>query len=771
MANKKPKFLDFYGKATYKGFSNFNISFCEMRWNRPFDYKNVVNALQALANAPNRFPIVFEIRGSGGQVSYLLGADPTELSRFRQLLSVQGEIAFGEMFKSRNAKGTAITTKSGNDIRQPVSLARKLLTTSKALPLKTSNPENLTRSVLANFAQTKENETLALQLVLGRKFAPISTPKEILNMNQGWWSVIFGLPQSASSEMRNAVADKQATSRFATSLRIGASATLENRTQSLLRGLFASLRLLETPHNHFYTKDENPERLNAVNLPLRYSHRLSVDEVAHLLVLPVGNEHYLGVPPLHPKLLSPPDWFKLPNKETRSFGTTLDGKTLLRFPVRNNLTHLSITSPTGTGKTVAMQHLILDDINKNLGGVVIDPKSDLIKSLLERIPEHRLKDVVILDPTSLQVVGINPFASLSDTPELITESVLNSLHALIPDFGIYTEEYLTAGLLTLAKSRGSTLLHLPLLFTNKAFRNKLVKPLDDLYLTTFWQNFEKLSERERNRQLAPLTRRLNVLLMRQSLVGVLGQSAPKFNLNEVFTKQKILLIPLNTGLIGETSAELIASLVIGQLWDLAKKRATLNIRPPVIAYIDEVQRYIKMSASDFEQMVSQGRSLGLGLVIAHQNLAQISKEIKAAIFANMKSKLVFQLSRDDAIEFARLTPKLEDIDFMSLPRYQCYTILESDQGSTGWISGKTFPPEPKQREAVGVYAASAKNYGIDLNAIKTEIFNLISKSETEILDDDSLKPQLSKRHNKMNFDSKVDSGFSPSQGRKRRDGL
>lgn len=154
---------------------------------------------------------------------------------------------------------------------------------------------------------------------------------------------------------------------------------------------------------------------------------------------------------------------------------------------------------------------------------------------------------------------------------------------------------LTGGILTLAIHGQATLLELPLLFSNAQFRKKVTSALKDPYLKRFWQDFDKLSESEKRMQVAPLLNRLEPIQVRQSLIGILGQVRPKFDLREVFTKNKILLVPLNSGLVGKDISEFVASLVIGLLWDFTLKRASLpeNARNPVVLYIDEFQNYLK----------------------------------------------------------------------------------------------------------------------------------------------------------------------------------
>jgi hypothetical protein len=517
-------------------------------------------------------------------------------------------------------------------------------------------------------------------------------------------------------------------------IRLGARGKNDLRAQNLVRNLFANLRLVESGGVRLKQKIGKNADLNLAKIPLRFTNRLSVAELANLFLLPTGEANFAGICDLHPKLLLPPkNYF---SRTSRSFAESLNqnpgDKKLLNLPAKQALKHTQIIGPTGAGKSVVLENLILSDIREGRGAVVIDPKYSLIQSLCEKIPENRMDDVVVLDPTSPNPIGLNPFAYAENTaPELLAETVLASLKSLIPDFGIYTEKMLTGGILTLAKRKNSTLLELPLLFSNANFREKMTANLDDFYLKRFWQDFAKLSEQEKRTQISPLLNRLAPFQVRQSLVGILGQEQPKFDLRDVFAKNKILLVPLNSGLVGKDVSEFLASLVIGLLWDITLKRASLpeSSRNPVVIYIDEFQNYLKKSAADVSEMLAMSRSLGLGFCFAHQNLGQLPRELKETIMINARSKIVFGLAKYDAREFAMLSDSLEEIDFMKLSQYQIYAKLETENGSTDFISGRAFPPGKSLRDPLEIFAKSSANYGGERAEIEAKMENLTRESE------------------------------------------
>lgn len=696
-----------------------DLVFREVFWARPIAFNRVQDFAKSLVTFPHHNPLVWEIRGHHQELHFFLGGERDEVARLKHVLSVHGAVELGENISS--------------DKREPVSFSRELSFSQRAMAFRTDENELLTRSVLATLARTGEHDTLVFQMVLGRSFSPSLTPEKFTKPNPSVWQILSGIPEASKSES-GAMKEKMSFAKMNATIRIGAVSQNECVAQGLLRGLFSSLRLTETGGVRLKQKFVKAVDLNSAKIPLCFHDRLTTAEIANLFLLPCGEANFAGIRDIHPKLMLPPKRFV--SRTSRAFAESLnqnpDDVKLLNLPASQATRHLQIIGATGVGKSVVLENLILSDLRSGRGCCVIDPKYSLIQSLCEKIPENRLSDIVVLDPTSPNPVGINPFAYTEDSaPELVAETTLTSLKALIPDMGIYGEKMIVGGLLTLAKHTNATLLQLPLLFSNATFREKMTKGLIDPYLRRFWQDFENLSDSERRTQIAPLINRLEPLQVRQSLVGMLGQEKPKFNLREIYTKNKVLLIPLNSGLVGKDVSEFIASLVIGLLWDVTLKRAVIpeNSRKPCMLYIDEFQNYLKKSAGDISEMLAMARSLGLGFCFAHQNLAQLPRDLKETIMINARSKICFNLTKYDAREFAMLSDSLDETDFMKLPQYHIYTKLETENGSTDFISGKAFPPQKSWRDPIEVFAKSAQNYGGSRKAIEEKMTDLLNETE------------------------------------------
>lgn len=298
-----------------------------------------------------------------------------------------------------------------------------------------------------------------------------------------------------------------------------------------------------------------------------------------------------------------------------------------------------------------MEHLILSDIKAGRSVLVLDPKNDLVTDVLARIPEERAGDVVVIDPSSPCPVGFNPLGFTSyQNKALIADAVLSVLREIWTDsFGVRIQDILSASLLTLAEIDGTSLLWLQPLLTDIGFRRKIITQIKDkVGLMPFWNEFEALSDLQRQQWIAPVANKIRQFTLRPGLRNVLGQARPKFSLMDLFTQRKIVLVPLNRGVVGNEAGRLLGSLIIGLTWTLALSRANLppERRHLVSVYIDELQDYLSLP-TDLSNALAQARGLGVGMTLAHQYRDQLPPEVRAGVDANCRNKIVFGLNSKD----------------------------------------------------------------------------------------------------------------------------
>lgn len=170
-------------------------------------------------------------------------------------------------------------------------------------------------------------------------------------------------------------------------------------------------------------------------------------------MLPSGDEELPGMSDIHPRVMYPPTWYREPTNRfnDRSFGTTLNPANSQKLSISpdDSLEHCCITGPTGSGKSTAILNLVLSDIYAGRSVLVIDPKADLVTSILERIPASRADDVVVIDPSDDNPVGFNPLA-LPGNPTLMADAILAVFKEIFSDsWGVRSQDVLSAALLTL----------------------------------------------------------------------------------------------------------------------------------------------------------------------------------------------------------------------------------------------------------------------------------------------------------------------------------
>lgn len=426
----------------------------------------------------------------------------------------------------------------------------------------------------------------------------------------------------------------------------------------------------------------------------------------------------------------------------RTFALSVDlAPKKLSISPKDSLEHTHIIGPTGSGKSTVMQHLILADIKAGRSVLVLDPKADLVNDVLARIPENRAGDVVVIDPSDCIPVGFNPLGFTSyRNKALIADAVLSVLREIWSDgWGVRTQDILSASLLTLAEIDGASLLWLQPLLTDSTFRRKIVSQIKDkVGLMPFWSEFEALTELQRQQWIAPISNKLRQFTLRSCLRNVIGQAHPKFDLTELFTKRKIVLVPLNKGLIGGESARLLGSLIVGLTWTLALSRAQLPAerRHLVSVYIDELQDYLSLP-TDLSDALAQARGLGVGMTLAHQYRDQLPPEVRAGVDANCRNKIMFGLNSKDAKDIAAMAPELTAEDLMALPRYQVYTSFQSSGKSTGWVLGRTLPPVPALRGPVELRAQSMETYGIPAEDVEAKYLKMFTNHNISGQDPDT----------------------------------
>lgn len=669
---------------------------------RPVTPDATTALLGRLARSDVARPLCFEVRATGYGIQHILGCAATSVHHLTHLLS--GYIP-GIVFDTA--------------IREPIVSAGRIETRQHGMPTGSPAPEQLTAAIYNALAARKDGETLVLQVVLGRAFAPQSIRPDAPDPLQPIGSRLLHGVRKAPADTRRKLQEHAAELRRQVVVRIGVAGPDAGRRALLTRRLFGSLQGLQAIGVTLKLVREAPTNLHFAS-PARARLELTAAELSPLLGWPLGEGNLPGVDPLHPKRLPVPT--VVSDKESVfALGTAPGPERPIGFAPSGRLQHAVAIGPTGSGKSVLLEHLILSDIAAGRPCVVVEPKKQLVDSILDRLPASAAGKVVVLDASDPLPVGFNPLElGPDDDPYVVADNLLAAFAALFADgWGPRTEYLIQGALVTLlvaGHKRGTpyTIPDLPLLLTDAPLRLEATKYVaSDPALATFWREFEEMPVRQRVNQIAAPLNKLRKIVMRRNLVAMLGQPSPRFRLRDIFREGKTVLVPLNEALLGKGAANFLGSLVLAELWTATLKRATEKepwTRPGMI-FVDEVQNYLHLP-TDIGDAMATSRSYGVAWHVAHQFRAQLPTGMREGFDTNARAKFVFALGPKDAADLAKHAPDLTADDFQRLGTYEIYARVVAGGAPTEWFSARTLPPAPVVGVADVIRQASRTLYGV-----------------------------------------------------------
>jgi hypothetical protein len=465
------------------------LHWAQLHFPYPLEVDVVVEVLERIATAPGLGTLVLESRGDGHGVRHVVGAPPDRADAVERLLRDL-------------IPGLATTApKTG---RRPVTTSGRVTMRHPSLALTTDRLTAVTRASLAALAAARriKGAEVVLQVIIGERLGPSLVGDRSTDPKQRWLEVLIGGTRTADRTTLASMRASAARHGARVAIRVGVTATTEGQRRNLLLGLFGALRVAETAGTRLHLTLESPEKLNLTKHPWRYPLQFSAVELAALLGWPLGAGPLPGLPSPHPSQLPPPSRVAKTDRVV-AIATAPGHEEPLGIPIRDACRHTLFLGPTGSGKSTAMLRLIEADMQAGRSVLVIDPKTDLARDVLARVPERRKKDVVVIDPLDAAPVGLNPLQSAGRHPELVVDSILATFKQLFASsWGVRTEDVLSAALLNLARTDGANLLWLPSILTNKALRRKLLTHGGDPFGTDqFWAGFDAMSAEQ---QAAPV---------------------------------------------------------------------------------------------------------------------------------------------------------------------------------------------------------------------------------------------------------------------------
>ncbi len=679
-----------------------------IHWGRPIQFEKVAELLELLASDDLGDDIVYEIHGvAGSEVIFMVATHPaysSELKRSFEVMlpgTILEELCGGDAQKLRVQPKVAYSVRFG------------LVTV-----LETERSAIMGKGLLSALHSIEGREGAVLQIFMLRNpEPPRELPHNIEDPRVSVFERIMHGPSILPEPLRSGLSDRYSMHKFFVEIRIGVVAEDIAHEHWLLDRIRSVLKIMETQGTSIeFREDSVGDQLYVMARPKEWRAILSSTEVACIMGAPCGSDDMPGVSSVHPLILRSPDGL-----EGSSRGFAISNDPSHRIPLGINpidsLRHTLLMGPSGVGKSTAMLHMILRDISDGFGVIVIDPKGDLNDSILARMEVSRAKDVVYINPGGERVVSINPLRANGTDPDIVADGVLAVFRGIFSaSWGQRMEDILSNALMTLIRTTdNATIAMLPYLLTDANFRKSKIEKVtkdDPIGLGLFWKKFEALSSVKQDELIAPIMSKLRTVLTRKSLLDVIGQVNPSFQLEDVFTKGRIVLISLNKASVGTTSSRFLGSMILSQLWNLTQKQSRIEeVRRPIVkVYIDEMQDYLSLPI-DMADALSQARGYHVGFTLAHQYRDQIKdRELLSAIDANVAHKLFFTLNDPDARTIAAMSHGLHADDFKLLPAHHVY-MQTYHEGRKVWLSAKTLPA-PDEINNVQIFKQySLQRYG------------------------------------------------------------
>jgi hypothetical protein len=469
------------------------------------------------------------------------------------------------------------------------------------------------------------------------------------------------------------------------------------------------------------TSERGDRSLASLPRVTRSSGWLNAAEILPLLSWPHGEELIPGVEVGAARELPVPR--AVPREGRKLFiGRDSQGERPVAIPPMLAKQHVLVAGKSGSGKSTQLAVSGLSDIESGAAGAIIDPKADLVATILDRVRPEDAERIVVIDPgdATRPVPGVAVLAG--GDPDLRAEVLTGALRAAFPAeaWGTRTDYYLRLAIRTLAEMPGATLADVGRLFFEEAFLRAALARLSDPFLISAWQGYLSLSSGARFEQVQAPMNRIMALLNRPHIRAVIASPTPKLDVARAFRERKWLLISLAPGVLGESGAALAGSALMYVIWSAIEARVTLEPakRHPIFLYLDELATLTGGTPFSFELLAERARGLGAGLTVAVQTLGRIPEPTRGALLGNVATFITFGAS-EDAQRLARQLPGLAESDVMRLGRYEVAARIPTETGSVT-VTGRTEPLPPPTGQAEAIRDRSAARYGADVAPAATD---------------------------------------------------
>lgn len=390
-------------------------------------------------------------------------------------------------------------------------------------------------------------------------------------------------------------------------------------------------------------------------------------------------------------------------KDIIYFGQTNFRNSMRKFGIKTDdrRRHMYVIGKTGMGKTTLLENMILADIYAGHGCCYIDPHGDTAEKLIDYIPSWRINDVVYFNPADIEHPIAFNILEKTETAGLIADynsKVMSSLMSIFKKvwenvWSARMEYILQNTILALLDTPGTTLLGVNRMLSDKEYRTQIISNVKDPVVQQFWlKEFASYDVKFASEAVAPIQNKIGQFLTSKIMRNIVAQAKSTLDMPDILNGQKIFIINLSKGRIGEDAMRLLGGMLITKIQMTAMERVSIpeNDRNDFYLYVDEFQNF---AVESFASILSEARKYRLNLVMAHQYIAQLSEEVRDAVFGNIGSLVTFRIGSPDAMFMeSEFMPRFTPEDVINLPKFGVYLKLMIDGVTSAPFSAVTLPP-------------------------------------------------------------------------------
>ena len=412
----------------------------------------------------------------------------------------------------------------------------------------------------------------------------------------------------------------------------------------------------------------------------------------------------------------------------------------VRLPADDRMRHTFIIGQTGTGKSTLMESMILQDILAGHGLAVIDPHGEMVDSILGKIPQERMDDVILFDFLDRErPLGFNLLQwQTEEERDFVIDEIydtLDKIYCMKETGGPIFETHLRGmlrllmGSNPLADDYKPTILEFRDCYLYSKFRKWLMDRINDSITSDFVKEMERAGgDTHINNVSQYITSKFGRFVHDTTLMNIIGQESTSFNFDEIMSKGKIFLVKLGKGRFGSSVSALLANQLVARFKHAAMKRGEMlpEERRDFYLYVDECHN---LPASNFTELLSEARKYRMGLVLATQYATQLysnkpGENLLSAILGNVGCMTIFRLGQEDARLLSQsLYPYFNTMDIIGLPNWQGYCRLQIRNATVTPFSFESVMDKTPYdlKIAKKVRDISRLKYGCNSEIIKTKI--------------------------------------------------